>query len=389
MKQLRVIYTPLELTVGTLVQSGRDILFEYDPAFIGSGLQLSPYRLRLSGGLQRSGEPRLRDGLHGLFDDSLPDGWGLLLMDRYCRQQGRSTPLSPLERLAFIGHNGMGALAYEPAESLQTNPDLFDLATLADEAAQVYQGEAHDVIPLLAKAGGSPGGARPKILVGISEDGQMISGESTLPEGYRHWLIKFPAKREDEAGIKEYAWYLMALDAGLAMMESTLFRAGDLTCFGTQRFDRDGHRRIHMHTAANLVDADFRAPSLSYSDLCLLTADLTKNHADMMMMYRLMIFNVLAHNRDDHGKNFAFLMNEQGEWRLAPPYDLTFSYGPGGEHTADIAGKGKSITNADMLRVADDAGIPRNRAIEIIDQVETVTRRQDGYLNQARDQAHS
>ena len=138
-----------------------------------------------------------------------------------------------------------------------------------------------------------------------------------------------------------------------------------------------------MHTAGNLIDADFRTPSLSYVDLCRLTHDLTRNHSDLLMLFRMMVFNVVAHNRDDHAKNFAYLMDENGDWQLAPPYDLTFSYGPGGEHTTDVAGKGKDITESDMQKVAGDVGIAPAKAKEIIGQVQEIVTNSAPYFDQA------
>ena len=224
MKRLNVTYKPANMLVGTLLQDGRDILFEYDATFIAHGLPLSPYRLPLRPGIQKSADPRMRQGLHGLFDDSLPDGWGLLLMDRFLRERGHSMPAQPVDRLAFIGDTGMGALAYEPTQSPDPDDSLFDLRELADASMRVFEGEAGQVLPMLARAGGSPGGARPKVLVGINTDGRMISGEADLPEGFEHWIIKLSSRADaPTAGRLEYAYYLMACDAGLPMMKSTLF----------------------------------------------------------------------------------------------------------------------------------------------------------------------
>jgi len=378
MKQLHVIYQPENILVGTLLQHDRQLLFEYDPAFIESGLNLSPYTLPLQPGMQK-GKAGMRHGLHGLFDDSLPDGWGLLLMDRELRRQAYSGSIQPLDRLAYIGDRGMGALSYAPA--LESNNDLalFDICAMAEEAVKFYEGDIDQVLPALTRAGGSPGGARPKVLVGINDQDQMISGEADLPAGYDHWIIKFSARRElDTAGRLEYDYYRMAKAAGLSMMESRLFEVDGIAYFGTRRFDRQDNRRIHMQTAGNLVDADFRQPSMSYLDLCRLTYDLTRNYSDMLMMYRIMVFNVLVYNRDDHAKNFAFLMGRSGEWRLAPAYDLTRSDGPGGEHTTDVEGKGKDIGRADMRNVADSAGIDAATANEILEQVEDAV---SGWMN--------
>jgi len=382
MRRLSVIYKPRNMLLGTLLQSSRDILFEYDADFIESGLNLSPYSLPLQRGMQKSA-PRMRHGLHGLFDDSLPDGWGLLLMNREFGKRGMAEPYLPLDRLAYIGDNAMGALAYEPAESADGDDCLFDLSAMAEEAVKFYAGEIDQVLPALARAGGSPGGARPKVLVGLNGKNQMVSGEGDLPSGYDHWIIKFAARHEmAHAGKQEYACYLMARDAGLSMMESRLFEVDGICCFGTRRFDREGNRRIHMHTAGNLVDADYRQPCMSYLDLCKLTYDLTKSYGDMLMMFRMMVFNVLIRNRDDHVKNFAFLMDTDGDWKLAPAYDLTCSSGPGDEHTTDVAGKGRDITGADMLKVASEAGINASRAKEIIGKVQDVVAHSAGYADQ-------
>jgi len=382
MKRVSVIYKPRNMLVGTLLQDGRETLFEYDSAFIATGLNLSPYTLPLQLGIQKSA-PRMRAGLHGLFDDSLPDGWGLLLMDRELRKRGHLSPHLPLDRLAYIGDTAMGALSYEPADPPEADSSLFDLQAIAEDAVRFYEGDVDHVLPALVKAGGSPGGARPKILVGINDQNHMISGENDLPAGYEHWIIKFAPRSEiGNAGKREYAYYLMAQDSGLSMMESRLFDVEGISYFGTRRFDRLENMRIHMHTAGNMVDADFRQPSMSYLDLCKLTYDLTKNYSDMLTMYRMMVFNVLTHNRDDHVKNFAFLMDDDGEWRLAPAYDLTFSNGPGGEHTTDVAGKGKDITEMDMLKVANGAGIERNKAKLVIEQVQSVVSNSSHYAEQ-------
>jgi len=271
MRRLSVIYKPGNMLVGTLLQSGRETLFEYDSNFIETGLNLSPYTLPLQRGIQKSA-PRMRGGLHGLFDDSLPDGWGLLLMDRELRKRGHAGPYLPLDRLAYVGDTAMGALSYEPAESPEPDDELFDLRAMAQDAVKFYEGEIDQVLPALARAGCSPGGARPKVLVGINGQNHMVSGESDLPDGYDHWIIKFAAKNEiKNAGRREYVYYLMAQDSGLAMMESRLFDVDGVSYFGTRRFDRVGNKRIHMHTAGNLIDADFRQPSMSYLNLCKLT----------------------------------------------------------------------------------------------------------------------
>ncbi|MDQ6981673.1 MAG: type II toxin-antitoxin system HipA family toxin [Mariprofundus sp.] len=383
MKSLDIIYDPRGILVGRLYCYGRDILFEYDKAFLETGLNLSPFKLKFAVGVQKS-DAEFRHRLHGLFDDSLPDGWGLLLMDKELRKRGISTPPTPLERLAYIGGAAMGALSYRPSMRDGQCNDLFDIQQVAEESVRLFEGEINDVLPAIARAGGSSGGARPKVLVGIC-DHKMVSGEKGIPDGYEHWIIKFAAKKDLAiAGKHEFACYLMAKDAGLDMMESRLFHVGDHYFFGTKRFDRMGDQKIHMHTAANLVDANFREPALDYETLCRITTLLTGNQADVLMMFRIMVFNVAIKNQDDHAKNFSFLMDDCGVWRLAPAYDLTQSILPSNEHSTSVAGKGCNISRDDMLVVAKNAGISSSGAREIIEQIYDVTSREHDYMDAAK-----
>ncbi len=347
MRQLKVKLqrTPDDvLTVGTLAEHDGHMYFEYDNGFLDTGLELSPFKLSTQPGLIEHTD-RSFGPLPGVFDDSLPDGWGLLLMDRYFRRQGVDpVTLSPLDRLAYLGTRTMGALTYHPpfGEKADHDDKLIDLYNLGRNAEDVLAGDAAEVLPELMQAGGSPGGARPKVLVGIRDE-SVISGEDDLPDGYDHWIVKFAAKADARyAGPVEYAFSLMARDAGIDMPPTRLFEVKQgrnmKRYFGVQRFDRLGatanNRRVHMHTFANLIHANFRIPSTDYADLFKVTQALTRNHADLLRLFRLMLFNIAAHNRDDHSKNFAFTLDDTtGEWAFAPAYDLTYSPGPGGEHT--------------------------------------------------------
>jgi|UPI000376A800 serine/threonine-protein kinase HipA len=380
MKMLDVIYKPRNMLLGRLLQQGHQIWFEYDQAFLATGLNLSPFKLKFKEGMQKS-DAKFRHNLHGLFDDSLPDGWGLLLMDRELRQRGVSFPLSPLDRLAYIGESAMGALSYQPSADSANDDAMFNISDIAEHAIKLFEGEIETVLPAMARAGGSPGGARPKVLVGIHGK-QIVSGEGDLPDGYEHWIIKFAARDQlKTAGRMEYAYYRMAVDAGLNMMESRLFHVGDNSFFGTKRFDRLGNQRVHMHTVANLIDANFREPALDYETLCKITLMLTKNHQDLLMMYRMMVFNVAIQNQDDHAKNFSFLMDDAGEWRLSPAYDLTQSILAVNEHTTSVLGKGKAISHPDMLKLAHAIGITTSEANEIIDKVNEVVNNTSIYMS--------
>jgi len=304
-------------------------------------------------------EPTPWHGLFGLFNDSLPDGWGMLLMDRQLRLMGMDPHhCTPLDRLTYMGKHTMGALTYAPATPWDVTSDAFDLTRMAASAIEVYEGRSNAMLPRLARAGGSPAGARPKVLLHLQGE-QMISGESEPPEGFEPWMVKFFSSNEHpDSGRIEYAYSLMAQHAGIVMPETRLFVGDDGNAwFGIRRFDWKNGRRIHMHTLGGLVNADFRLPSLDYIDVLKVTQALTRSAADVARAFRLMVFNVLAHNRDDHSKNFSFLMNEQGEWSLSPAYDLTCSLGIAGEHSTSVAGEGRNPAKTDMLKVGEALGL--------------------------------
>jgi serine/threonine-protein kinase HipA len=365
--------------VGTLAEDDRRVYFEYDATFLATGLELSPFKLPARAGLVEHTD-RAFGPLPGLCDDSLPDGWGLLLMDRQFRLRGvDAAAVSPLERLAYLGTRTMGALTYHPPERESDGCDerLLDLYALGRNAEDVLAGDAAEVLPELMRAGGSPGGARPKVLVGVRGD-RVTSGEDDLPEGFEHWIVKFAAKADArDAGAVEYGYALMAKAAGIEMPDTRLFEVASgrsvRRYFGVRRFDRrEGNRRVHVHTFANMVHADFRVPSTDYADLFKVTRSLTHDHRDSLRLFRLMAFNVAAHNRDDHAKNFAFALDDRtGEWALAPAYDLTHAPGPGGEHSTTILGEGRRPAAEHCLRLAEREGLKRVEALSIIDEVNT------------------
>jgi len=365
-----------EVVVGRLAESKRRLYFEYDGAFAAAPLPLSPFKLPVRPGLFEHRDPDL--AVFGLFNDSLPDGWGLLLMDREFRRRGLDLArLSVLDRLAYIGPRGMGALTYHPPTEATDEASLsFDLDTVAHQAERLLEGSAEDVLPALRIAGGSPGGARPKVLVGVRGDGHMMAGTSDLPQGYRHYLIKFPATDDaPDIGAVEAAYALMAHQAGIALPATRLFetREGGRH-FGAERFDRAEARRLHMHTLGGLLHASHRLPSLDYEDFLKATMLLTKDHRQVEEAFRRLAFNVFAHNRDDHVKNVSYLMDRAGVWRLAPAYDLVFSEGPAGQHSMAVAGEASHPTERDMLRVAEACDVDARRGRAIISEVRDAVR---------------
>jgi serine/threonine-protein kinase HipA len=361
------------VAVGRLAIRARRIYFEYQPSFIARGLEVSPLRLPLKPGLQ-SFDAEPFEGLPGLFNDSLPDGWGRLLFDRAMRAKGiLPEQLSPLDRLVHVGGGGMGALVYEPDLAGEASADSIDLDRLAGQALEVLDGQADEVLAELIALNGSSAGARPKAMIGYNpQSGVMIHGSANLPDGFEPWLVKFPNTQDGvDAGAIEYVYGEMAKAAGIAVMDTHLFSAKrGAGFFATRRFDREGAKRLHVHTASGLLHADHRTPSLDYEDLLALTMRLTRDIREVEKIFRLAVFNVLAHNRDDHGKNFTYLMDERGDWRLSPAYDLTFSSGPGGEQTTMVCGEGKAPGAEHLLKLGIGADLPKKTVQAIIAQTQ-------------------
>ena len=359
------------LPLGRLAMRDRQVFFEYDPGFLAKGLAVSPFRLPLKTGIQ-SFDGKLFEGLPGLFNDSLPDGWGRLLFDRAMRTKGLlPEQFSPLNRLAHIGHTGMGALTYEPDLSETSNNEQIDLDWLAAQSAHVLEGEAEDVLAELLTLNGSSAGARPKALIGFDrKQDRIVHGAGTLDNDHEPWLVKFANTQDGpDVGAIEFAYAEMARRAGINIPETHLFSAQKSAgYFATKRFDRSGLKRLHMHTASGLLHSDFQTPSLDYQDLIELTALLTRDVRETEKMFRLAVFNVLAHNRDDHSRNFSFLMNELGEWRLSPAYDLTFSSGPGGEQSTMVMGEGKVPGLSHLCGLGEVAGLSKGQIDEIIEE---------------------
>lgn len=335
--------------VGELVASRQGIYFAYHPQWMAKGFNLSPLNMDFTTQPQKAPDPLLFAGLPGAFADSLPDGWGMLLMDRYfLAEHGKERrDISPIDRLAYMADRGMGALEYRPVMERTADEDNIDLAQLYQASHAVYEGETTTTLGVLRLAGGSPAGARPKVIVALSPDGKQCSTSfKHLPAGYQHWLVKFRAPTEHrDTGAIEYAYSVLAERAGVKMAASKLIEinssAGTERLFSAQRFDRNGNRKTHMMTASGILYADYSAPSLDYSDLLKATNAFTRYAEDVERMARLMVFNALTHNHDDHAKNFAFL-HDQGRWTLAPAYDLTYApvRGYADEHTTSISGAG-------------------------------------------------
>ena len=384
-KKLSVIYDGWgeRWLLGTLADTGRETLFEYSPQAITRGLQLSP----LHQPLPRAGAAAAAFkgqshayGLPGFIADALPDGWGMLLMDRALRKLGRNPrEVSVLERLAIVGERAMGALSFEPADEDVLPAETLQLKALAQEVMALQSDDnsgdnATDAqLRHLMQLGGSPQGARPKVLVDFNTRTGRLSSGMPLTGSTTPWLIKFPAGGEHrEVSAIEELYARVARHGGMDMPRSRFFDLGTKSsAFGVERFDcrvkpNEPDRivntrqviRVPLMSVSAYLQADHRLPSLDYETVLLATLRLTGDQREVVKAFERCIFNVILHNRDDHSRNFAFRMDEQGLWKLSPAFDLTYSFGPAGEHATSVAGHGKDINRAHLLQVAKAGGVP-------------------------------
>lgn len=354
--------------VGTLAMTAeRQAAFAYDPEWLENGFSISPFSLPLREGVFVPKKPYFH-GLFGVFADSLPDAWGNLLLDRLLREKGMDRDhITVLDRLAIIGSSGMGALTYEPEYNIVKQFGNLDFDTIASECKKILEREYSEHLDQLYALGGSSGGARPKIMT-------VIDGEC--------WLIKFPAHVDrPDVGEMEYQYSVCARECGIVMSETKLFPSKkNPGYFGTKRFDREMNEKgegekIHMATAAALLELDYEQPSLDYHELMKLTNILTKgNKKDLENMFRRACFNVFAHNRDDHSKNFTFFYQEKERgWRLAPAYDLTYSNTYYGEHTTSVDGNGRNPGAEELKAIGKQSGLPVNKVKAIIQEIQEKT----------------
>ncbi len=362
--------------VGELVLSNGKIYFKYRTDYLRNGFNLSPIKLPFTTEIV-SADREPFNGLFGVFNDSLPDGWGRLLLDRSLSAKGINiAEITPLDRLAFVGSTGMGALVYEPGiEQGENSGTIPELDVLAQEMNQVLQGTSSEIIEELFLLGGSSGGARPKIFVGYNPHTEdLVHGTNNLPESYEDWLIKFPSSSDNpEIASIEYAYHQMALKAGITMSECRLFKGrSEKVYFGTKRFDREDGKRLHTHTASGIMHDNFRTSTMDYGHLMDCAFRLEKHVKAYEKVFRLAAFNVYAHNQDDHSKNFSFLMNAKGEWKFAPAYDLTFSYTGYGFHSTTVAGESQNPGRKDLMKLADHFGL--KNAGTIIEEVQDAIR---------------
>lgn len=365
----RVIVKYNDLVVGRLgYTSERKVAFQYDETWLTSGFSINPFKLPLSKEVFIS-KSTYFEGLFGVFADSLPDSWGRLLLERYLENKSIDVHnLGVLDRLLIVGKSSMGALTYEPAYKIGKIDTILDLDELSIECKNILYSHKCNKIDEIFKLGGSSGGARPKVFLDIDKE---------------PWIIKFSNHIDmNNSGVMEYDYLECAKECGINVPVCRLFYSE--LCdgyFGVKRFDRNIDERLHVVTVAGLLEVDYRAPCLDYNELIKLTKILTRD-VDQYEMFKLMCFNVFAHNLDDHAKNFSFIYYPNKKiWRLSPAYDLTYSSTYYGEHTTSVNGKGKDITDDDLLKVAINNKLDREICLKIIKHIrECVSLRLQKYI---------
>lgn len=372
-KKLDVYYH--KKLVGTLAESAnKQIAFQYSTEWQKTGFPISPLALPLKNDVFLPPEKNsyIFHGLFGVFADSLPDAWGELLMQRYFSSVGVDfSALSVLDRLAYIGSSGMGALEYYPAKTIDFKSvnAAMDYDDIARECSNILSSKASDQLDLIYTLAGSSGGTRPKILL-KTDDGE--------------WIIKFPARTDDAmSGRREYDYSLCVRECGIDMMSTELLPSA--VCdgyFKTKRFDRIDGNKVFTSTFAAILNADYNTPSCDYMTFFKLVNVLTRQNAeDVRQLYRQMCFNVLNHNLDDHTKNFSFIFTEDNGWHLSPAYDMTYSTTYYGEHTTSVNGKGKDICDEDLIAVGSAAGLKKSFCKDILAEIKAKSECLKPYLS--------
>ena len=367
-------------TVGAIVPySPGCCAFEYAPEFLSSGLDIAPLKMPLANGagpyVFNEFDRGVFMGLPGVFADSLPDGFGNTLINEYLRRQGiEAGAITALDRLAYIGSRGMGALCYEPERNPHGGKPLaLNMRDLTEEAHTVLKGSlskmsGNDALRSILRVGVSAGGGKAKAVVGWNrETGQFLAGDRSLPDGFEHWIVKFTPPEYPYRGRCEYEIMQKARAAGIETTECRLFELDGIEHFMTRRFDREGQSRYHVQTLAAIghLPTGMGSEVCSYDDIFSVIDSLGLGYESKEQMFRRMAFNVLADESDDHTKNFSFLMRENGRWELAPAYDINGGAPAEAEevldpwcgrhdfHAIKVNGKQSKITDDDLLQVAD------------------------------------
>ncbi len=386
--------------------------FEFNPAFLRSGWDISPLHLGIGTAAGRIFTfPALNKatymGLPGLLADVLPDKFGNAIIDTWLARQGRDArSFSPVERLCYAGKRGMGALEFVPAINRGLNKavpvEIAELVNLAQEVMRSRQKldvafgddetmNAEAMLDIL-RIGTSAGGARPKAIIAMNAEGRVISGQGDVPGDYDHWILKFDGVTDlelgepKEFGRVEYAYHLMARAAGVQMTECRLLEENGRAHFITKRFDRHGGHKIHMQSLCGIAHYDFNmAGAYGYEQAFQVMRRLKLPKSDAIQLFRRMVLNVLARNQDDHTKNIAFLMDRSGAWRLSPAYDVTYAHNPAGKwtnvHQMTINGKRDAVTLEDFVTIGESIRMPR--PVDVVSEIVEAVARWPEFAKQA------
>jgi serine/threonine-protein kinase HipA len=358
--------------------------FAYRPEWLKRGIELAPRMMPLLAGTAPRIFPNLPEatfhGLPGLLADALPDDFGNALIDAWMQAKGRTREsITILDRLAYMGKRGLGALAFKPSlGSHRESAAALDMKNLVEQARLALHGGlssdgmAEAALAQIIRVGTSAGGARAKAVVAWNPTtAEIRSGQFDVEAGFEHWLLKFDGMGKDRAlgtsggyGRIEYAYHLMAKAAGIQMAPCRLLLEGGRAHFMTQRFDRDGNERHHVQTFCAMEHLDFKQKAThAYAQAFMTLSQLKVGQGGTDELFRRMAFNVMARNCDDHVKNLAFILKRGGSWDLAPAYDVTFAYMPGGEwthqHQMSVNGRFDGIIRQDFLREAERFGVRR------------------------------
>ena len=371
--------------------------FQFAPAFLKKGWNLSPIKMPISAGDRIYSFPELRrgrnetedtfKGLPGLLADALPDKYGSKLINAWLAQQGRSeNSMNPVEKLCFIGARGMGALEFEPAQlKSEKNSFSIEIAELIEIAKKMIDDRNNFSVSLskeeekamlaILKIGTSAGGARPKALIAFNPITKEIrSGQGDISSGFEHWLLKLDGVSGEQFGESsgwgrvEYAYYLMAKECAIDISECQLLEENGRAHFMTKRFDREGNIKHHVQTLCGIQHYDFNdMDGYSYEQVFQTMRILKLTYPEAEQMFRRMVFNVLATNYDDHTKNFSFLLKKDESWRLAPAYDVCFSFDETNfwvtKQTLSVNGKREGISKQDLLKIAKENNIKKGSNI--------------------------
>ena len=375
-------------------------IFEYDPAFLKKGLDISPIHMSVDEARKGDGKfsfPALNKdtflGLPGLLADALPDKFGNSIIDAWLARQGRdSADFSPVERLCYTGKRGMGALEFEPAMldkfDASVPVEVSELVELAQEIMHERKGlevdlghseqQNGDAILDILRVGTSAGGARPKAVIAMDAQGNVRSGQTEVPQHYDYWILKFDGVTDLELGEPkgygriEYAYYLMAKTAGITMSDCRLLEENGRAHFMTKRFDRINGNKLHLQSLCGIAHYDYnKAGAYSYEQVFAVMRKLRLSKAEAAEQFRRMVFNIVARNLDDHTKNIAFLMSPEGKWKLSPAFDVIYAHNPHGrwtnQHQMSVNGKRDHFTRADLVNVGESISLSKPEII--IDEV--------------------